>query len=156
MLDDSLYIGFEENLETIFIVNGYSKTKNIFYKNNRVKEIKFSIFIGINKPGYASEIYVFYDAIKFERDTIIQLEDTMVLQEIAFQFNWEEVNQFKKSSLQMFVENHAKELEDSGIEEGELNVQYIMVLEIVDVYKSSKYENTCISDIWFLYGGEDK
>jgi hypothetical protein len=96
LLDDSLYIGFEENLETIFIVNGYSKTKNIFYKNNRVKEIKFSIFIGVNKSGYVSEICIFYDAIKFERDTIIQLEDTMVPQEIAFQFNWEEVNQFKK------------------------------------------------------------
>ena len=31
-----------------------------------------------------------------------------------------------------------------------------MLLEIVDVYKGSKYEDTCISDTWFLYGGEEK
>lgn len=155
-IGELLYIGFEENLDTIFIVNGYSKTKNLFYKNNRVKKIKFSIFVGINKPGYVSEICVFYDAIKFKQDTIIQLEDTMAPQEIAFPFNWEELNQFKKSSLQMFVKDHTKELEDSGIKEDELNVQYIMLLEIVDVYKGSKYEDTCISDIWFSYGEEKR
>lgn len=155
-IGELLYIGFEENIQSIVIVNGYSKTKNLFYKNNRVKEIKFSIFVGINKPGYVSEICVFYDAIKFKQDTIIQLEDTMAPQEIAFPFNWEELNQFKKSSLQMFVKDHTKELEDLGIEEGELNVQYIMLLEIVDVYKGSKYEDTCISDIWFSYGEEKR
>ncbi len=56
----------------------------------------------------------------------------------------------------MFLENHAKELEDLGIKEDELNVQYIMLLEIVDVYKGSKYKDTCISDIWFSYGEEKK
>ena len=31
-----------------------------------------------------------------------------------------------------------------------------MLLEIVDVYKGSKYKDTCISDIWFSYGEEKK
>jgi len=100
---ESLYVGFEENIQSIFIVNGYAKTKNIFYKNNRVKKIKISILVGINKPGYVSDLYVLYDATKFKHDTIIQLEDTMAPQEIEFPFDCEELNQFKKSSLQSFV-----------------------------------------------------
>jgi len=160
-IGESLYVGFEENIQSIFIVNGYAKTKNIFYRNNRVKKIKISILVGINKPGYVSDLYVLYDATKFKHDTIIQLEDTMAPQEIEFPFDCEELKQFKESSLQSFVKSHAKELEDYtkkledlGIKEGELNVQYIMLLEIVDVYKGSKYEDTCISDIWFLYAGD--
>ncbi len=150
-IGESLYIGFEENLETIFVVNGFPKTMDLFYENNRVKDIRISIFVGINKPGNVTEIFVLYDAMEFDQDTIIQLEDTMVPQAIAFPFSWEELIQFKESSLQMFVEDHTEELDDRGIEEDELYVDYVMLWEILDIYEGSKYEDTCISDIWFLY-----
>jgi len=92
-------------VEKIGIVSGYAKNKDIFYKNNRPKKIKITLFSRFNSKKYV---------------TIHTLKDIMDTQYIEFN---------KKSFI-------------SNIE-----------IEILSVYKGSKYDDTCISDV-IVFTGE--
>ncbi|MCK4232860.1 hypothetical protein KAX75_00400 [candidate division WOR-3 bacterium] len=150
-IGEYIFIGIDEKMKQICIVNGYAKAKETFIKNNRVKKLKVSLYIGINKPGYVTELAIIYDAAKYKKDKIIRLKDKKEVQHFEFPFDWEKIIQFKESSRKSFIKEHKKELKESDIKESELTIQYILKLEIVDVYKGSKYDDTCISDIWFIY-----
>lgn len=95
------------------IINGYAKSKDIFYKNNRVKKMKITTGQSIltENPDDPEDYAVF---VNKEQEKIITLEDTMKPQIINI---------------------------DS---EGFTN--YI-ICEILEVYKGTKYNDTCITEI---------
>lgn len=86
------------------IVSGYAKSKDIFYKNNRPKKIKLTVY-----P---------YNSSKYSMEHI--LKDSMEMQYI----------ELKEKTLTSDIK-----------------------IEILSVYKGSKYDDTCISDV-IAYTGE--
>ena len=71
----------------------------------------------------------------------------MDTQFIAFPFDWSKIRKLGKHAVHDYMERFAKELEERQIETKDLEIICILWLEIRGVYKGSKYDDTCISEI---------
>ncbi len=156
-IGESVYVGMGDRLnEIICIVNGYQKSQSLYFMNNRPKTIRLSLFVGFMIPGEVTEIVSVCRIRQFDNEKLIKLRDTLGPQEIQLPFNLLKAAEFKEQSMQLFLNNFSKEFEKitkscSGCDTVPY-VEYILHLKIVDVYKGTKWDDTCISDIWFKPG----
>ncbi len=145
-IGQSIYITVKENLKLITIINGYTKSKILFKKNSRVKKIKMSVFIGINEPGYVTETHTIYNAVQYKRQKNIILQDSMKPQVIEFPFDMENLRKYKNKCVSQFIK-----MKNPSYKIKDLDVQYVINFQIADVYKGGKYDDTCVSEISFIY-----
>ncbi len=140
-IGETIYWKINENVKYFFMINGFAKSDSLFKKNNRIKKIKISVYIGANKPGHATEIYTIYDSIKYPKYKSIVLKDTMNPQKINFPFHWENLKKFREKVKNLMDKN--------------LKLEYFLGFEIKNVYKGLKYNDTCLSDIWLKKASEN-
>lgn len=142
-----ILIATPEHTRTINIFTGYGKSLSLFHKNNRPKKIKLSYFLGIEN-AFPGQYYSYYKARKFENDITITLKDTFTVQNFVFPFN-------SKKKLIAFKEKCLGDFNPSEYRKGmpappkPPGVKWILKIEILDVYKGSKWQDTCISEIFF-------
>ncbi len=139
-INESVYIVIPEECKTINIFNGYGKNSSLYHKNNRPKKIKLSSFVGINPDGYVSETAIIYKAHKFEKDFYITLKDTYGIQSFKFPFSKSELETLKNTAIDRFKEKPGHKIGQ---------IDFILKLEIEEIYKGSKWDDTCISEIFF-------
>lgn len=153
-IGESVYVGMGDRLnEIICIVNGYQRSRSIYFKNNRPKTLRLSLFVGFMIPGEVTEIVSVCRMRQFGNEKLITLKDTLGPQEFKLPFNLLKASEFEEQSMHLFLNDFGKEFEKitkscSGCDTVP-SVQYILFLEIIDVYKGTKWDDTCISDIWF-------
>lgn len=144
--------------EQMVIFNGYQKNDDVFIKNNRVKTIRVSLFAGFMIPGDVTEIGMYYYLRQFDTEEVIGLEDRDGSQAIDMPFEQTRVNEFAEMSKKQFMEEHKARLEklkeDCPTYSTEPSFQFFVRIEILDVYKGSQWDDTCISDIWFTSPGK--
>ncbi|MBE9509254.1 MAG: hypothetical protein IMY71_00125 [Bacteroidetes bacterium] len=156
-IGESVYIGMGDRLnEKICIVNGYQKSQSLYFKNNRPKTLRLSLFVGFMIPGEVTEIVSVCRIRQFGNEKMITLKDTLGPQEFKLPFDLLKASEFEEQSKQLFLNDFGEEFEKitrlcSGCDTVP-NVEYILFLEIVDIYKGTKWDDTCISDIWFKPG----
>jgi hypothetical protein len=156
-IGESVYVGMGDRLnEIICIVNGYQKSGDLYFKNNRPKILRLSLFVGFMIPGEVTEIISVCRIRQFGNENLITLKDTLGPQEFKLPFDRLKAVEFEEQSKQLFLDDFGKKFEEitkscSGCDTVP-SVQYILHLEIVDVYKGTKWDDTCISDIWFRPG----
>ncbi len=145
--------------EQMIIFNGYQKNDDLFTKNNRVKTIRLSLFAGFTIPGDVTEIGMYFYVRKFGTEEVVDLEDQSGSQEIALPFEQTSVNEFAEISKKQFMEDYKTQLEE--IKKNcptcptDPSFQFFLRVEILDVYKGSTWDDTCISDVWFTSEEED-
>lgn len=148
----------EEFPEQMIIFNGYQKSKDIFAKNNRVKTIRVSLFAGFLISGDVTEIGLYYYVRKFGTEEVVDLEDRSGSQEIDLPFERTSMNEFAEISKKQFMEDYKTKLEKmkENCPTCPTNpyFQFFLRVEILDVYKGSQWDDTCISDIWFTSPGK--
>lgn len=110
------------------ICNGYQKSKDLYYKNNRVKNAKITVYavpitIGINDAGFE-----WNPDIVLEKDIVLSDE----IQENPIHLNYEAI--FLNFTL-------PEEYEEPN------EIEFYIKLEIKSVYKGTKYQDTCISEL---------
>lgn len=143
----------QEFPEQMIIRNGYQKNDDIFSKNNRVKTTRVSLFAGFMIPMDVTEIGMYYYVRKFGTEEVVELEDLRASQEIDLPFDQANVNEFAAMCKKQFPEDYKTQLEK--VKENcptcptDPSFQFFMRVEILDVYKGSQWDDTCISDIWF-------
>ncbi len=145
-IGQSIYIAIKKNLKSISIINGYTKNKMLFEKNSRVKKFNLSVFIGINEPGYVTETHTIYNAVQYKTQKNVLLQDSMKPQVIDFPFDMENLRAFKNKCVTQFIK-----MKNLSYKIKDLDVQYIINFQIADVYKGGKYDDTCVSEISFIY-----
>lgn len=160
-IGETLTIGIGEQLkENIFIVNGYQKSRDLFTQNNRVKTLRLTLYVGFMIPGDVTEIYAYVYAVPFGEPKEIQLKDSFGVQTFPLPFDITGTEALKEKLRGVFLEDFKTRIEEiqkiSGVVELNPEVQYILKCEILEVYKGSKYDDTCISDIWFSSGQESQ
>lgn len=119
-------------ITNLFIANGYQKSEEIFKENNRIKKIGIKIFCivstGIQAPPFVT--------FKLLPETLcrqdIELKDLMGYQRISLSVNREDFFRYRKN-----FPSYA-----SGI-------HLVALITIKEVYKGTKYNDTCISEIRF-------
>ena len=139
---EALYFTMPENTDVISIINGSAGSDEAFFRNNRVRKMLVSLYVGVSPEAHVSEMAVQYFALKYDRDFIIELEDTPDEQDLYLPLAREELIELKDSVVELFESEKEAELGRPADE-----VHYILRLEIQDVYKGLETEDTCLAEI---------
>ncbi len=153
---EKLVFGLEDELpEKLVISNGYQKSENIYLSNSRPKTIRITVYTGYFLDGEVTELASIYRIRKLISPFSYMLKDQMGKQEIPLNLDPGAVIKEKEKSLDLFKEVFSENLEDIKKYCPECSdkpvFQYILKIEIVDVYKGSRWDDTCISDFEAVY-----
>ncbi len=143
---NTLYVRLPEKIDPnkiIFnIFSGYGKSKARYYQNARAKKLKISIYAAYAPEGHVSETAVKY-CIKKYSEKIIKLSDTFAVQSFLLHLDKGKMIDFYKHNKQnckSLIKNNKHKTIDTS---------FVLKLEILDTYKGSKYNDVCISEIFF-------
>ena len=132
---------------TINIYSGYGKNISLFRKNNRPKVLKISLYFGL-ADSWGGQAGEYYRAVKYKKDYVLNLKDSIHLQTFVFPFT-------DMAALKRFKEENLRVLTALGPREGippfpePPDQEWIIKLEIENIYKGSAWEDTCISEVFF-------
>lgn len=118
-----------ENILSLKIRNGYQKNESLYYANNRPKTIELSLYAAYEPSGYVTESHNGFFISEPLVSTRIELEDKLGYQDIKTGFNWTDL---------------FKELEHDNTFNKD---QFVLQIKILDIYKGTKWNDACISDI---------
>ncbi|NOX33083.1 MAG: hypothetical protein GXP56_05005 [Deltaproteobacteria bacterium] len=122
------------------IFSGYGKNKKLYGRNARPEKLNLSVFVGINPQGYSSEIKTLYKAVEFPQKLSIQLSDHFGVQSFPLNFLKKELKAFRKKTLQHYTADFNLPIADTCL---------ILKIEIPSFYPGTKYDDVCISEIFF-------
>lgn len=146
---NDLYIKLPDKIELnkiiLNIFSGYGKNRTLYNKNSRPKKIKVSIYAAINPDDHATEVVDRFFVKQYPLEINIKLKDSFGIQ--SFPLNLDKIN------IQTFQEttNNEYKLSVKGKDHHLLNFTSAIILkiEIEDEFKGSKYDDICISEIFF-------
>lgn len=129
-LEDKLTNGGMENpLEVELLVNnGYQQSEDLYQKNNRVKDARISVYAA---------------AMSFGQDDAYLLWNPEVIYQATITLN--DDIEFSPAGFNSHYETFSFQLPEKYRDE---MCQLYLKLEILSVYKGSKYSDTCISNMW--------
>lgn len=137
----SVYIRIPGNLRRIEIFNGYGRSKYLWERNNRVKNLNLTVYIGIHPEGYVSENGLVYLAKQFQEEVPLDLKDYFGMQSVEFPLSWEILYDFRDNVIAQYHNEFDMPFS---------NVSFIIKFEITGIYKGSTWDDTCISELGFI------
>lgn len=150
----ALYIKLPDNIDPdkviLNIFNGYGKSQALYYSNSRPKKAKISVFAAFYPEGFSTEVVSLYLIKKYPVDIHIELADTFGVQSFPLQLDKNALFNFQKESIKecstFSGENYERFKTD---EQASFTPSFIMKLEIEDSYEGNRYDDICISEIFF-------
>lgn len=158
--------------DKIHINNGYHKTESLYLENGRPKSLGISLYVAYHLPADVTELGGNYYCLPFQHTILIEgklipmknslrLRDKMEPHYFILPFDKEKVASLKEFGDSLFEEDFGERQTEMLKNSGEYNQYeafygYIFKLEILDVYKGSKWDDTCISDVWFSTEEKEK
>jgi hypothetical protein len=110
----------------IEILSGFGKSQSLFVANSRPKTINIHIVRALPQAGGQSQCGDNYEALKIISTSKVILKD---------------INQFQPLPIPPFKK------ETYLFQDEQWDYQYWLMIEIIDVYPGTKYQDTCISEI---------
>ncbi len=135
-------------LPYIFLANGYQKSHDLFLKNNRIRTLKVTLYLAFTDPLRETQAGFDVDAVAFPESRVIELKDTEGYQIIRVPFDAMEAGRFRDQMLREYVLSHKNALHQEKAYSW-LKDFFFLKLEIADVYRGSKWDDTCLSDLLF-------
>jgi len=125
----------EPNIESIEILNGFTRTKELFEDNNRIKEINIEIFTALPDTVTQCGAVFLLDKINTKKYELI---DSMDFQKIDIIIPDNTLKEVTKKYKDISDELWRKK-------------RLVIGLSIISVYKGNKYDDSCISEIKLNY-----
>ena len=153
---DTLYVEIPKKIDLnkviLNIFSGYGKSKSLYYKNARPKKIKLSIYAAYNPEGFVGLSGGTYFIKKYS-EKFIEIEDTFGLQSFPLKLNKQKLIDFQKENVNKAKSSanaYAKTfLGDKNSDIKTADASFILKIEISDIYKGTKYDDICISELFF-------
>jgi len=137
----SLFLKLPElNNIVINIFPGYGKNKELYFQNARPKKIRLNVFAAVNPDGYVSEHGMLYKSVKFPEEQTVHLADSFIVRSVSLDFYQKDLADFKKRVYLSY---------DSTYKMPKAETCLILKIEILETYPGSKYDDVCISEIFF-------
>ncbi len=133
------------------IFSGYGKSPALFHKNARPKKIKISLFAAFYPEGFSTEAANLYLIKKYPVEQYIELADSFGVQSFPLHLDKKALLDFRKESLKecrSFKGKNYKRFLKGG-DPHSFTSAFITKLEILDTYKGTKFDDICISEIYF-------
>jgi hypothetical protein len=125
----------------IKILNGCAISRKLFQENNRVREFAVTLFVGVSVG--TNEQYCEQYALKEYKRFDLPLADAMEFQKSSLEIDFDDSKSFWRRTKDEFRSK------GMPVDESEYGRYVFASLKIKDVYKGSKYDDTCISEISF-------
>jgi len=135
-------------MKYISIANGFQKSPDLFQKNNRIKTIKATLYLAITDASMETQVGFTADAFAFPETMSIFLEDKEGQQYIPIQTDPGRLRAFRNQKLKEYILSHYSRLSKDKTYSS-LEDSYFIKFEITEVYKGSKWDDTCLSEIGF-------
>ena len=128
-IGEFIWMTIPENIITIRIRNGYQKNETIYFANNRPKSFEFELFASYQPSGYVTESHDGFFISELISSSSAAIEDKLGYQDIKLGFDWPEI--------------HSQLSNDRTFDKD----RFILKIKIIDIYKGTKWNDACISDI---------
>ena len=163
-----LLVWTDDEFEEMEIVSGFARSENLFRKNNRPRRIEVQLIPTLTAPGLVTELdYVFYLGLTPGPTYTVVLEDTCLPQQIALPWDLQTQGELIYETIEGLFTDHARlgeaiekslGYQDTSDLSGrnlalflrEVRERYLRMfvrLTIVDVYRGSTYDDTCIAEV---------
>ena len=150
-----LYVKLPDKIDVdkiiLNIFSGYGKGKNLYYANARPHKIKLSLFAAVYPEGFSTEVVSLYVMKKYPLNKIINLADTFDVQSFPLSLDKKELLKFQKEVLtkaENFSGPEYNKFAGYSLPES-YSSSFILKMEITDSYPGTKYDDVCISEIFF-------
>lgn len=164
-IGEELIILSNKAIKRLDLNNGFSRSDSLYEKNNRLKIIDLSLLIGFTAPGMVSENdYYLYFLKEHPISTDLYVEDHPDTQSFDISLSTEEQLELCREILQSFSSENPyflkMMLEETGLSKEEYlsDINLLLMIEIYgfyalqitikDVYKGSRYNDSCLSEIF--------
>ena len=128
-IGEFIWMTIPENVITFRIRTGYQKNETIYNANNRPKELEFELYASYEPSGYVTESHNGFFISELITSTSAVIEDKLGYQDIKLDFDWPEI--------------HSQLSHDRTFDKD----RFILKIKISDIYKGTKWNDACISDI---------
>ncbi len=125
----------------LIIYNGYQQTESLFKKNNRVRELKISLYAGYSFDAMAGQFGFEAESLSLGEPVTVTLDDTIGPQRFKLPFDPVKAGKLKESGRRKFIDDFSP---GDGVKDF-----FFLKFEIVSVYPGTKWDDTCISGIEF-------
>lgn len=136
-----LWLFVNPGAPSLRVINGYAKSPALFKANNRAKKLSVSVWTAEHLDGDVTETARAWKAARLTSDAALELKDTPEPQDLPLPFNWEELR-FRRAEA---VSALMKRADYRGRKR--LYSSFVLRLEAPEVYRGSKYDDTCVSEI---------
>jgi hypothetical protein len=137
--------------DSIKIINGYQKSKGLYYANSRPKKLKLSFFTGYYLDGDVTEIATVFRLKQMSKSSIVELQDLMGNQDLKVTLDLKMADLIRTRNTANFMEEFKSEIQSRAEWCDGCSLtpefQYFLKIEIVEVYPGTKWEDCCISDL---------
>lgn len=148
---ETVYLSVPWHIDSISIRNGYQKSKTLYTQNSRVKKAEIQFYVAVYFEGYATQADLEYTLFPAGEKIEVSLNDTMDEITVPFNIDYSRIEYLAKKVLE---ENQKKPVRELRVKDGEdpvAGMRLVAGLTIREVYKGSKYTDTCISEISFPF-----
>jgi len=150
-----LYVKLPDKIDVdriiLNIFSGYGKNKILYVENARPHQIKLSIFAALYPEGFSTEVASLYVIKKYPLTKVLTLADTFDVQSFPLNLNKKELVAFQEEALMQakyFSGTEYNRLAGNTPPKSFLP-SFILKMEITDSYPGKKYNDVCVSEIFF-------
>ncbi len=131
----------KDGAQTIVIYNGLAASEKLFLANNRVKDCRLDVFVGVDSGEYID--YCSIHTLKNFSTTELTLKDTMEPRKIHLGIDYAAAKDLWRKTRDGIRAG------GGNVDEGEYGRYLFGILTIKSVYRGKNYNDTCISEIGF-------
>lgn len=136
-----LWLFMNSGATSLRLINGCVKSDRLFSANNRARKLLVSVWTAEHLDGDVTETARAWKAARLTPDSELELKDTPEPQVFDFPFNWDELR-FRKAEA---ASSMMKRADYRGRKR--LYSSFVLRVEPAEVYRGSRHDDTCISEI---------
>ncbi|MBN1838088.1 MAG: hypothetical protein JW820_19680 [Spirochaetales bacterium] len=142
---EQVWFTVDRGTTDLSLTNGFARTDSLFQKNGRVRRLAASLWAAATAEIMVTELGQVCQARPASGRLELRLADSAVPQTLALSLDWAAVPE----DPDPLIGQYREDFEVPGGEE--CRVEYLLCLEILEVYPGTAYRDTCIAEIsWTL------
>lgn len=138
-----LWLKIDGGSDILLLKNGFGRSENLFYKNNRVKSLHVSLWNGYLPLGMVTEYGPHYVIAPADQQRTLYLKDERDVQKHTLFFDYEAALIKREEMKTDFLEYVEKEHLPPMIEKS----VFLLRMEITGVYPGNTWNDTCLTEL---------
>jgi len=138
-----LWVRVAQGTDTLALRNGFARTDALFRQNNRIRRLGVSIWSAVLPEARVTELGPVYTISRVSADVLLEVKDTASLQVLSVRFDWAAIS----AETELREAAYPRHAEDRRIPARMERVDYLLRLEILDVYPGTRWDDTCLTEL---------